>query len=200
MNVARIGSSSATNFKGANAEKIFSKAANINSWQQRLALGVSAMAIQPAIDRLNNNVDPKTREMSAARSLAKGLVGMTTGIIVRGGCMKAVETSLKKDKMVDKLAKIVTKENTDAAISKTKDYIKNQGGAKQYASVIGTVIALGVMLFTNFLVDAPLTNWLTNKFSKGDKNKSNDIQKTNTNLNNPLYNTKPQLYLKGAAK
>ena len=124
MNVARIGSSSATNFKGVNAEKIFSKAANINSWQQRLALGVSAMAIQPAIDRLNNNVDPKTREMSAARSLAKGLVGMTTGIIVRGGCMKAVETSLKKDKMVDKLAKIVTKENTDAAISKTKDYIK----------------------------------------------------------------------------
>ena len=177
MNISKVCNSAEQNFKGFNTEKIFSKAANMNSLQQRIALGVSAMTIQPAIDMLNKNVDPSTREVSAKRSLAKGFVGMTTGIIIRGACMKGVELTLSKDKMADKLAKIITPEKTEEALLKTKNYIKNQGGAKQYASVIGTIAALGVMLFTNFLVDAPLTNLLTNKLSKKDNQDENNTKK-----------------------
>ena len=162
------------NFKGLNTEKIFSKAANINSWQQRLALGVSAMVIQPMIDMSNKNVDTKTRSTSAKRSLAKGFAGMLTGIIFRGGCMKAVEVWLKNEKTAEKLAKITAENKTEEAISRAKDFIKNQGGAKQYAAVIGTIAALGVMMFTNFLIDAPLTNWITNKLSVTPPQKKED--------------------------
>ena len=154
------------NFKGINTEKIFAKAANINSWQQRLALGVSAMIIQPAIDMSNKNLDKETRETSAKRSLAKGFAGMFTGIIFRGGCMKLVEVALNDENRIEKLARLTAKDKTTEAIEKAKDYIKNGGGAKQYAAVIGTIAALGIMAFTNFLIDAPLTNWITNKLIK----------------------------------
>ena len=37
---------------------------------------------------------------------------------------------------------------------------------------MGTTLSLAVMLFTNFLIDAPLTKYLTNKFIKNiDKDK-----------------------------
>ena len=36
---------------------------------------------------------------------------------------------------------------------------------------MGTVVALGVMLVTNFLIDAPVTNWLTNRMNEKLENK-----------------------------
>jgi len=176
LNVSKVNSSNyAPNFKGVCAQNVLAKAANITSWQQRLALGVAGMVIQPAIDMRNKSVDPETRKISANRSLAKAFVGMATGIIVRGGCMKAVEVGLKNDKMVEKLAKLTAENSTKEAMAKSKDFIKNGGGARQYASVIGTIAALGIMMFTNFLVDAPVTNWLTNKLNKKHtENNEND--------------------------
>ncbi len=43
-------------------------------------------------------------------------------------------------------------------------YFKDADKFEQYKNVLGTVVALGVMLFTNFLIDAPLTRYLTNMF------------------------------------
>jgi len=157
---------SSPNFSGFNAGQLLSKAANINSWQQRAALGVAAITLQPMIDLKNKDVDENTRRISANRSFAKGLVGATTGIIVRGGCMKAVEQAFKNDKFTNTIAKYTAENFTEEAVEKSKDFIKNQGGAKKYASVLGTCVALGVMLFTNFAIDAPVTNWLTNKMNK----------------------------------
>ena len=34
----------------------------------------------------------------------------------------------------------------------------------QYKNALGTIVALGVMTITNFVIDAPLTKFLTNKF------------------------------------
>lgn len=184
MNVSKINcNNNVQNFKGLNGAKILEQASNITSWQQRLALGVTAMAIQPSIDLNNKAVEPEVRKLSAKRSFSKALVGMTTGIIVRGGCMKLVEEGLKKDSFANTLAKMTASENTKEAIDKSKDFIKNQGGAKKYASIIGTVVALGVMLFTNFLVDAPVTNWLTNKLNKNG-NKNSEIKSNNETKNN----------------
>ena len=156
MKVSSISTNSAPNFGGLNMQKILTSAANINSWQQRAALGVAAMTMQPVIDRCNKDVDEETRN-----------------------CMKAMEAVFKNDNAIETLAKITAKDKTQEAIDKSIDFIKNQGGAKKYASVIGTITALGVMLFTNFAIDAPVTNWLTNKMNKkyeGDKNKEQQTQ------------------------
>ncbi len=154
------------------AEKVLTKAANINSWQQRAALGVSGMVLQPMIDLHNKDVDEQTRKVSANRSFAKALVGATTGIILRAGCMFGVEKALNNEKFADGLAKITAENSSQSAVAKAKNFIKNQGGAKKYASVLGTIVALGVMTYTNFSVDAPLTNKLTNflnrKYEKED--------------------------------
>ncbi|MCD8024830.1 MAG: hypothetical protein LUE64_04780 [Candidatus Gastranaerophilales bacterium] len=155
------------NFKGVDAGSILSKASNINSWQQRAALGVAAIALQPMIDLHNKKVDEETRKVSAARSFSKALVGMTTGVIVRGGSMKVIEGAFKNEAFTNKFAKYTASDKTKEAIEKSKDFIKNQGGAKRYAAVMGTIAGLGIMMITNFAVDAPLTNWLTNKITKG---------------------------------
>ncbi len=167
MKVSTINNNFSTQkFTGFDAAGVLRKASNINSWQQRAVLGLAAITLQPMIDLRNKGVDEQTRKVSANRSFAKGLIGAMTGVAVRGGCMKAIECGFKNEKLADKFSKIVSEEKTQAAIQKTKDYIKNGGGAKKYASIIGTVIAMGVMLFTNFLIDAPLTNALTNKLNK----------------------------------
>ena len=45
---------------------------------------------------------------------------------------------------------------------------------------MGTVVALGVMLFTNFLIDAPVTNWLTNKMNEKLENKPENTKPETT--------------------
>ena len=41
----------------------------------------------------------------------------------------------------------------------------------QYRNAMGTVVALVVMMFTNFLIDAPLTKFLTNALVKKEEDK-----------------------------
>ncbi len=166
MKVSSVSPNTQPNFGGLNMQKMLTRAANINSWQQRAALGAAAMTMQPLIDLTNKDVDEETRKISANRSFAKGLVGTATGIVVRGGCMKGLEKLFENETITDSLARLTAKGTSEEAIEKSKDFIKNHGGAQKYASVIGTIVAIGVMLFTNFLIDAPVTNWLTNKMNK----------------------------------
>jgi len=63
----------------------------ISSPEKRVIEGLAALAIQPAIDARNRNVDEKTRKVSKARITAKIIVGMTTGYLVRKGCIKGIE-------------------------------------------------------------------------------------------------------------
>lgn len=146
---------SAQNFKGI--EQALVSASKLSSCSQRLALGAAAVTIQPVIDLHNKDVDEKTRKISANRSIAKGIVGTTTGIIIRGGCMKAVEKLLQNNKVANCLAK---------ATKETLETIQTPSVTKKYSQVIGTFVALGVMLYTNFAIDAPLTNYFSNKLNK----------------------------------
>ena len=53
----------------------------------------------------------------------------------------------------------------------------------QYRNAIGTVVALVVMMFTNFLIDAPLTKALTNLLVKKNGEKTAKIdQQTSNNI------------------
>ncbi len=134
---------------------------NFSSDKQRLALGVTALATQPFIDAHNKRVDEETRKVSVARTVAKIIAGTLTGFLIRYGCIKSIKAfSQIPGKGVPKYKTIFTpkgvKDNTTDAFD-------------QYRNAMGTVVALGIMVFTNFLIDAPLTKFLTNTFVKHQK-------------------------------
>jgi len=123
----------------------------------RAIMGATAIALQPPIDYFNKSVDEDTRRVSVCRTLAKIIAGTTVGIIVRGSCHKMIE------KMTD------LKSNTQfgKALLPKKwllTFCKNPALLKNYRSALSTSTAILAMCFTNFLIDAPLTVKLTNKF------------------------------------
>lgn len=139
----------------------------VSSPQNRLILGVTALMSQPFIDLHNNKVDEETRKVSVARTVAKIIAGTTTGFLIRYGCIKAIDyccmlpAQISKSTKFPRLRKLFT---PDIAL---KGLLTDLGHYKQS---LGTIISLGVMVFTNFLIDAPLTAFLTNKFIDKTKN------------------------------
>ncbi len=119
----------------------------ISSPGQRAILGATALLIQPVIDYSNDSVDKTTKETAAARSISKAVVCATTGVIIRELCIKLSET--------------LTKPNKPFYIEALKDGNKNA-----YAKVLGTAIATVIMIVTNFLIDAPVTNICQNLITK----------------------------------
>lgn len=135
----------------------------VSSPEQRLILGVTALASQPFIDGHNKRVDKETRKVSVARTVAKIIAGTLTGVLIRRGCIKGIDCMSK-----------IAKEGE--VLPKWKQFftpaVKNLDidAFKQYKNALGTITALVVMLFTNFLIDAPLTKYLTNLFvAKADE-------------------------------
>ena len=126
--------------------------------ENRLIMGATAIITQPVIDYHNHKVDQETRRVSRNRTISKILAGTTVGIIVRGSCYGIVE------KMTDL--------NGNGKYSKSllptkflKDLAQDAKLLKNYRSALSTAVAIFVMCFTNFLIDAPLTLYLTNKLN-----------------------------------
>lgn len=146
---------------------------HISSPQNRLILGISALMSQPFIDLHNKRVDETTRKTSAARTVAKIIAGTTTGFLVRYYAIKAV----------DKMANIPSKKHPAGSWSTflSPDRMKVMyRSLDHYKFALGTLLGIGIMLFTNFLIDAPATKLLTNKFiSIIDKNEKKKAQKQN---------------------
>ncbi len=131
---------------------------NFSSDKQRVALGLTALVTQPYIDAHNKRVDEQTRKVSVAKTVAKIIAGTLTGFFIRYGCIKGIKAlSQIPGKNVPKWKTLFTpkgiKDNTTEAF-------------EQYRNAMGTVAALVIMLFTNFLIDAPLTKFMTNAFMK----------------------------------
>ena len=153
---------------GNKAQSMLTKIENFSSVQQRLAIGGTALLIQPVIDLSNKEVDKDTRWVSAIRSGAKAIVGTATGILVRGACMKATELKLAKrdatGKVIKEAGKIVVDPNKiNKLLGNSFDSLKLSpkelsDAINRVPSVIGTLVALGAMIITNFALDAPLTN------------------------------------------
>lgn len=146
----------------------------INSPQQRFILGATALAIQPAIDYYNKRVDKDTREVSTARTMAKIIAGTAVGVIVRAGCIKAVKafSGYKLRTEGGKIVEILKKTKKDIftpVLAKIPDDITPENFQVTYANHIknmGSILATLVMVGTNFMLDVPLTLFLTNKFTK----------------------------------
>lgn len=125
--------------------------------QNRAIMGVSALALQPAIDRKNKRVNEETRETAAIRTTAKAGVGMCVGIAVRQPCYDFIKvcTSPEGNK---RYSKWLLPESKIAGLKENSIFLKN------HRTAISTLLSLVVMgLCTNFLLDAPLTILATNK-------------------------------------
>ena len=147
---------------------------HISSPQNRVILGATALMTQPFIDLHNRHVDDDTKKVSAARTTAKIIAGTATGYFVRYYSIKAVEKFTQKpDKAKTMLESILYPRLARTTLK----------GMKQYKLALGTFLSLGVMLFTNFAIDAPLTKVLTNIFVK--KIKDCDRKKIESELIKP---------------
>ena len=137
---------------------------DISSAENRLILGVTALMTQPFIDAKNKNVDEETRRVSVCRTIAKIIAGTLTGYAIRKGAIKAIRAwSQLPAPGVSRYRTLFTPKGARST---------NTEAFKQYQNAMGTVVALVVMMFTNFIIDAPLTKFLTNlmvKNSGGDK-------------------------------
>ncbi len=128
----------------------------------RAITGVTAYATQPYIDLHNRNVSPETRKISADRTRAKVIVGTLTGIAVRQPSYNLVEAMTRPEG---------TKKYSKWLIPSFKLKGLKEGSffLKIYRIIVSTLMALGVMCFSNFAIDAPLTVRLTNKFNAKTK-------------------------------
>ena len=155
---------------------------HISSPQNRVILGATALMSQPFIDLHNRNVDEETRKVSAARTVAKILAGTTTGFFVRYYTIKAVDAFTHNP--------IKARNIMQSLLFPKKIINPTIKGMQQYRLALGTYISLIVMLFTNFLIDAPLTKILTNFFVKKVKDYENNkidthIMEPQTQINSP---------------
>ena len=145
--------------------------------QQRLITGVTALMTQPFIDYHNKNVDEKTRKSSVARTIAKIIVGTTTGFAVRYACIKGIKYMSKLPSETRKSGKFLKKVQTFFT-PKDRNYFANADAREQYRNAMGTIFSLFVMLFTNFAIDAPCTKKLANRIIAHQEKV--DAQKNNT--------------------
>lgn len=123
--------------------------------ENRLIMGATALLTQPTIDYYNHKVDEETREISRNRTIAKIVAGTAVGILVRGSSYKLIKnmTNIKSAKKMGKIL-LPTKY--------LKDLISDPKLLKNYRSALSTSLAILAMCATNFLIDAPLTVFLTN--------------------------------------
>jgi len=132
----------------------------------RFIMGFFAVLIQPTIDRHNHKVDEETREVSRIRTIAKIIAGTSVGVAVRGSCHELIKalTNPKGKKAINKL------------LLPPKEYLskimENPTKMANYRSTLTNILSICVMCATNFLIDAPLTIYLTNRFNEKRLEKS----------------------------
>ena len=151
---------------------------NCTSAKQKLITGGSGLLIQPVIDINNKEVDEKTRKTSCAKTISRAIIGTTTGVLIREACIKVIGSFTKTKAIVKQEVKKQAAKSGAKVKPLNKDInlkpwqqcllpesMKNSqkiAEIKKYRGALGTFAALGIMLFTNFLIDAPVTSWLTN--------------------------------------
>lgn len=142
----------------------------INSPEQRLIQGVTALAMQPVIDYYNHRADDETRAVSVARTIGKIIAGTAVGVLVRYGAIysakkfscyafKEIESGFVKAVGPLRKRDVFMPDLTFDNPSKTPKEFKVMHD--NFVKTMGTLVATFAMVFTNFLADAPLTKIIT---------------------------------------
>lgn len=152
---------------------------HINSPEQRLIQGATALAMQPLIDFNNKKADEDTRAVSVARTIGKIIAGTIVGVGVRYGSIAAAKqfsryTIKESGNLITEIAR---KGKRDILLPKL-NYGKLELSRaafedkyNNYIKMMGTIFATFAMIFTNFFIDAPLTKIMTKALTKPIKSR-----------------------------
>ena len=138
---------------------------------QKVIMSGSEAIIGPAMDvgightltKVANEKDNRTNESSKAqaiRTFAQATGGTIVGVVVRAVCIGAMTALAMKagGKMGEEVAKVFNPNKLDP-----KDVFKYQENASAWGKALGGALSIFVMLFTNFLIDAPFINKINKK-------------------------------------
>lgn len=156
--------------KNERAQRVIEKIGEYSSPHSRLILGITALMTQPFIDWQNKDVDKDTRRVSTARTIGKIIAGTISGVIVRAGCIALIK-KLTDANANKKWQKLLIPTNVSS-----NEYKNAERLLKKHRGAIGTIVALFVMLFTNFAFDVPVTKFLTNFLNDKFKKNGNKQQ------------------------
>lgn len=146
----------------------------INSPEQRLIQGLTALGLQPVIDYYNHSADDETRAVSVARTIGKIVAGTGVGVLVRYGAIysakkfsayavKELENGfIKKVGPLRKRDIFMPSINYEEANKTPKEFERMYDN---YIKTMGTLLASFAMVFTNFLLDVPITRFVTKKLT-----------------------------------
>ena len=134
-------------------------------------MGATAIVLQPPIDYFNPSVDKETRKISVCRTFAKIIAGTSVGMLVRGLSYKLIEKLTDFSSNSEYSKKLIPKKLL-------KKFAGDQVLLSNHRTALSYGLAFIAMCFTNFLIDAPLTLFLTNKF----KNQVEKLAKQNAEV------------------
>lgn len=140
----------------------------------RAIMGATALILQPTIDGHNNKVDKETREVSRIRTISKIVVGTLVGIMVRGSCYKLVE-NMTNIKGKSNFSKALLPKDTKLL----NELLKYDDLLANHKNAISTGLAILAMCVTNFVIDAPLTVFLTNYLNEKRKERKEERRLNN---------------------
>lgn len=138
---------------------------------QKVVMSGSEATIGPAMDigvgkaitKFTDEKDDRTNQSSkvqAVRTFAQSVGGTITGVIIRGVCIAASTAVLAKlgTKAGSKIGQLVAD-----GLKPEQNLYKYKEKMTAWGKSLGGAIAIGVMMFTNFLIDAPFINWINKK-------------------------------------
>lgn len=159
---------------------------HINSPEQRLIQGATALFMQPVIDYFNHSADDETRAVSVARTIGKIIAGTCVGVAVRYGAIYCAKNfaNYTVTKIENNFVKsVVPKGKRNFLMPKITYEIPGKTVKEfarmhlNYVKTMGTILATFAMIFTNFLIDAPLTKVITKWLTPTFKNKIENAKK-----------------------
>ena len=161
---------------------------------QKLVMSAGEATIGPAIDigvgkvitEITGEKDGRTNQSSrvqAARTFSQTVGGTMTGIVIRLACIGAMTAACAAAgaKAGGKIADILT--STPKGNVKPEELFKYNEKMTAWGKTLGGALATMVMMFTNFLIDAPLINAINKKVApffgvKSEQNKdSKEVNK-----------------------
>lgn len=145
---------------------------------QKIVMSGSEATIGPVMDigigkvltKITGEKDDRINQSSktqAIRTCTQSVGGTITGVIIRSVCIALATAGLMKAGSVagGKIAEIINQGNNGKVFSKAENLFEYKENARAWGKTLGGAIAIGVMMFTNFLIDAPLVNYLNKKMT-----------------------------------
>ena len=189
----KVSSIQQQNFRGSFTDKLADKISNnpdtvrkvvglagCSVVAQKLVMSAGEVSVAPFIDigvgkaitKITGEKDGRTNQSSkvqATRTVAQTVGGTITGIIIRVACIAAATAICAKlgqkvgDSLGGKIGRILA--DSDKGRIKPEDLYNYQEKMSAWGKNIGGAAATLIMMVTNFLIDAPLINWINKKIS-----------------------------------